>query len=137
MASFTAMVQFARAASAAWPLSCVAALAAAQASAVPDARRLALGQDVTANAGAAAISMTTPAVMERQDFKDIRTSKIFSLLAFSQMLGLPQRHKETSELLVCAATCTKSRQFIAPLKNQSTDCYCGSMLKTSPGTKTG
>jgi hypothetical protein len=53
------------------PPSCAAALAAAQLSAVPDASRLALGHEVTANAGTAASIMIAPAEMERQDFKDI------------------------------------------------------------------
>jgi hypothetical protein len=71
MASFTAMVQFARSASVVRPLSWAATLAAAQASAVPDANRLALGQDVTANAGRLVSNRIAPADAERQDFRDI------------------------------------------------------------------
>src|ERR1700749_2387177 len=113
MAYLTARLQLARAASVTRPPSCAAALAAAQLSAGPEASRLALGQGVTANAGTAASIMIAPAEMERQDFKDIETSARFYVHWCS---GLSQDFFHTSELLVCAAACSKSNQRIAKPK---------------------
>src|SRR5581483_7931011 len=109
MAYLTARLQFVRAASVTRPPSCAAALAAAQLSAVPEASRLALGQEVTANAGAVASTMITPAEIERQDFKDISTSARSYAHCHKE---LPQQRRPTSDLLVCVAACSKSNQRI-------------------------
>jgi hypothetical protein len=106
-------VQFANAASDALPPSCAAALAAAQLSAIPVASTLELCQAEAAEAGAAASSMVTPTEIEKQDFKDIRTSADFCVHCCND---LPQEFRGTRELLVCMAACLETHQLIGQVK---------------------